>query len=277
MLASCVEAGNGDDSKAVSDVSETSVVSTEESSTEDKKEYIKNIADFIVKADKHGDYYIEKYNGSDAYIEIPSRDSEGHAIMMVYTDTFIGCDFIKGIKIGDGITSVGIDYNFERDKGAGYKDEYTSGTGFCGCTSLEELIIPDSVVYFGTMSGTNITELTIPKNLESIGWGSFAYNKSLKKLVYENPDYDLDVDELAGCYALEELVLPANLTGLDRGAIKTCTGLKTLYLPDGYRGFPMFLPTGCTYYVKKDSVAHKTLVEYNNTDGYTKLTFEVVD
>ncbi len=55
MLASCVEAGNGDDSEAVSDVSETSVVSAEESSPEDKKVYVINIAYFTVNADKNGD------------------------------------------------------------------------------------------------------------------------------------------------------------------------------------------------------------------------------
>lgn len=274
MLTSCVEDDNN--SKEPSDTPESAVVSTEESSTEDKKEYVKNIADFGVNLDKYGDYYIEAYYGNDPYVEIPS-EYYGNPIKMVYKHTFVRCDFIKGIKIGDGIISVGIDCNLEASEWKDFKVNLIGGNGFCGCKSLEELIIPDSVLYSSPIIDTNIVELTLPKNFESIGWASFAYNKSLKKLVYENPDYDLDVDELAGCYALEELVLPANLTGLDRGAIKTCTGLKTLYLPDGYRGFPMFLPTGCTYYVKKDSVAHKTLVEYNNTDGYTKLTFEVVD
>lgn len=119
--------------------------------------------------------------------------------------------------------------------------------------------------------------MTIPKNVISLGWGSFGTNKSLKKVVFENPDYELDIDEFLGCDALEELILPANLTALPRGAITWCKALKTLYLPDGYNYEPMFLPSGCTFYVKKDSTAHQTLVEYNNRDGYDVLNFEVIE
>ena len=105
-------------SEAVSDVSaeeismesfgeESGVMSgAEESSEEEFFEYVENISDYTVMTDSSGNCYVEKYNGSDKYITVPS-EYDGKPIVSVSPFAFEGCD-IEGIVFSEGIKDIGI-------------------------------------------------------------------------------------------------------------------------------------------------------------------------
>ncbi len=282
LLPSCQKTDE-DVSKDVSAVSEpTAIVSDGESSaieenskTEDKEqhEYVKNDFDYTVVEDEYGQKFIEKYNGSDPYIIVPNYLRGPGTVVGIYPDAFEGCDFIKGIKLENGFRFVGVRGDIDR---IGFSEELWCSHGFCGCTSVEELELSIGIKYLAPVTGTNIEELTIPANIHLLSWGTFQSNKKLKKVVFLGTDTKIDLDCFGDCDALEELELPIGLTSLPRGAISSCTSLKKLRLPDGFCSEPMWLPIGCTYYVVEGTAAHKTMLEYNNTEGYTHLNVVVL-
>lgn len=263
--------------------------SAEESSAEEvstavkpQHNYVCNLSDFTYERDKYGDWFILKYNGHDEYVEVPgfikTEEWGNQHVGGIHPDAFAGCDFIKGIKLDVGISSFGLSVNYSRDEHTN-DPEKDMRDGFCSCTSLEELILPErGLRYCGYIMGTNITELIIPEGpLGGPGWGWLSNNKKLKRVVYEGSNFRIDLDELSGCSALEEVILPSNCEWVPRGAINyDITTLKELFLPDNYSYTPMFLPKNVVYYVMEGSKAEKTLKEYNADDMFDPVQYKVL-
>ena len=205
MLTACAHDNDVSDvpeSKTESSVesSEAAESSAEESSEPESKQYVENIADYTVETDKNGELMITKYNGHDPYIIIPS-EYEGKPITTVYCTTLLDCDFIKGIKVSEGITCVDKDEVYvENDKIVEF--------GFCGCTSYEELMLPTTLEVLGNLS----------------------HSKKLKKIVVPE-GIMLDNYQFFGCTALETVVLPDDLTSIGIKAFVGCDSLKEISLP----------------------------------------------
>ncbi|MDO4414655.1 MAG: leucine-rich repeat protein, partial [Erysipelotrichaceae bacterium] len=140
---------------------------------------------------------------------------------------------------------------------------------FSGCTSLTELILPESVTKLGArmIQGTGISSITVPKGVTDAGHGN-AYNsangeyenfgpfdgvKELKEVIFEEgmkvipayicasaaiervtlPDSVTSIGNYAFhyCESLEGVNLPANLTGIGYYAFSRCTSLAEISLP----------------------------------------------
>lgn len=289
-----ISSGESIPEEVSSDESTAEESSAEESSAEEvstavkpQHNYVCNLSDFTYERDKYGDWFILKYNGHDEYVEVPGfiktegEDDGGRGkqhVEGIHPDAFAGCDFIKGIKLDIGIRSFGISANYSRDEYIPDPDRDIRD-GFCSCTSIEELILPErGLRYCGYICGTNITELIIPEGpLGGPGWGWLSNNKKLKRVVYEGSNFNLDLHELSGCIALEEVILPSNCEWVPRGAINyDITTLKELFLPDNYSYTPMFLPKNVVYYVMEGSKAEKTLKEYNADDMFDPVQYKVL-
>lgn len=284
-----ISSGESIPEEVSSDESTAEESSAEESSAEEvsnavkpQHNYVCNLSDFTYERDKYGDWFILKYIGHDEYVEVPgfikTEEGSNEHVEGIHPDAFAGCDFIKGIKLDVGIRSFGRSVNYSRDEHNPDPEGDNRG-GFCGCTSIEELFLPEyGLRVCGYITGTNLTELIIPEGpVCGAGWGSFAENKKLKRVVYEGSSYSLDLYELSGCSALEEVILPSNCKWVPRDAIDyDITTLKELFLPDNYDYTPMFLPKNVVYYVMEGSKAEKTLKEYNADDSNYPVNYKVL-
>ena len=232
--------------------------SREESSEEELSEYVENISDYTVMTDSSGNCYVEKYNGSDKYITVPS-EYDGKPIISVSPFAFEGCD-IEGIVFSEGIKEIGIRREPSLDMG---------GTGVCGSLTVTTVKLPSSLEALGYMMGSQIREITLPAKLRGINQGTFSGCKQLERVEFLGENTEIGEQAFWDCTALSELILPKGLSWLPRGAISGCTSLKSLTLPDTYKGEPMFLPNDITYIVRRGSVAEKTLAAYNAGDLVT--------
>lgn len=239
----------------------------EESSEEEFFEYVENISDYTVMTDSSGSCYVEKYNGSDKYITVPS-EYDGKPIVSVSPFAFEGCD-IEGIVFSEGIKEIGIRREPSLDMG---------GTGVCGSLTVTTVKLPSSLEALGYMMGSQIREITLPAKLRGINQGTFSGCKQLERVEFLGENTGIGEQAFWDCTALSELILPKGLSWLPRGAISGCTSLKSLTLPDTYKGEPMFLPKDITYIVRRGSVAEKTLADYNAGDwGTTPIKYTVTD
>lgn len=255
MLTACAHDND------VSDVPESRTESSAESSAEESmieessepevKQYVENIADYTVETDENGELMITKYNGHDPYIIIPS-EYDGKPITTVYCTTLLDCDFIKGIKVSEGITWVDKDEVYvESDKIVEF--------GFCGCKTYEELTLPSTLEHIGSLEHSeNLKEIVIPDGVEGLELGAFYGCASLERVVLPQSMTTISGNCFTSCTSLTELVLPEKLEAIAKAAFSG-TAITEFRLPDTMEhvyGAPF--PKGAKVYMSK-ALAEKTL------------------
>lgn len=234
---------NSFESSAVSSVSaeesseqaENSEVS-EESSEAAEKNYVENIDDYTVIVNEKGEQCISKYNGDDPYIIVPA-EYDGKPIVEVLSETFDKCNFIRGIKVSEGIV------NF------GFIDE--SSDFNTKCTSIEEITLPSTLKSCGDFSTcSKLKEIVLPKSITVIGNGAFYGCSSLERAIMPGVK-DLPLDAFCGCTKLKELVLAEDHEGFGRKALID-TAITELHLPDTFHvSAPGCFPQNCKLYMSE--------------------------
>ncbi len=114
---------------------------------------------------------------------------------------------------------------------------------FSGCTSLKTFEIPDTVtyIYASAFSSSGIEEITIPSSVLTIEDSVFRNCKSLKKVIFENPNIQLVAQNINGpidatnifmdCSNLTDVTLPEKLGKIPSQTFSGCTSLKSIRIP----------------------------------------------
>ena len=150
--------------------------------------------------------------------------------------------YIKKVKIADGITSVGL-YSFAN---CDYLTEVIIADSvvsigdcvFSDCSSLKNILIPEGVTRIGVAAFSNCTSLEsiiIPNSVTEIGspdfWGAgstFADCDSLKKIVLSQALSNIAESTFQGCSALTEIEIPDSVTGIGSNAFQDCISLASV-------------------------------------------------
>lgn len=105
---------------------------------------------------------------------------------------------------------------------------YGAGMGL----SIEEIIIPDSVIIIGDNAFENcklLKSVKFSKNLESIGYRAFGYCNKLQYLDIPDSVTYIKEDAFIGCSNLKSIKLGTNIEELETGIFYDCENLKDLY------------------------------------------------
>ena len=78
----------------------------------------------------------------------------------------------------------------------------------------------------------NITSITIPNTVTTIGMGAFAYCTSLASIEIPNSVTSVSEGAFAGCSSLTSIVIPDSVTSIDDYAFTGCTSLTSITIPD---------------------------------------------
>ncbi|HIU98237.1 MAG TPA: leucine-rich repeat domain-containing protein [Candidatus Limadaptatus stercoripullorum] len=161
--------------------------------------------DGIVFTNIGGSYSVTGYEGTPTVVVIPET-YEGLPVTSIDDDTFIYCDSLTSVTIGNSVTSIG-------------------GGAFSSCTSLTSVTIPNGVTSIGdyAFSGCDsLTSVTIPNGVTSIG--NYAFYS---------------------CDSLTSITIPDSVTSIGGGAFSGCTSLTSVTIGNGVTSIGIYAFEGC--------------------------------
>lgn len=129
----------------------------------------------------------------------------------------INGETVTEAKIPDGITEI-------------------KSYAFCGCKSIERVILPESVTSVGSeafFSCSSLTSINIPDGVSYIGEMAFCECEALGEISL--PDKVTYIRDLTfcGCTSLTSVSIADTVTSIGNRAFFHCTALKEIFLPSG--------------------------------------------
>ena len=120
---------------------------------------------------------------------------------------------------------------------------------FGGCSSVEEVSLPDSVksIGYGAFDGcTKLTSLRLPAGLTQLGCDAFRNCISLRSVAIPAGVRTLPAGTFAGCTGLQTVTLPDGLEQIETDAFANCTSLTLLDIPESVKLLQSNALGGCT-------------------------------
>lgn len=172
--------------------------------------------------------------------------------------------------------------------GRTYKVVAIGDHAFSECTSLGNIIIPQSVesIGFGAFSYSNISEISLPDNLKSIGAAAFR-DSDIKEIIIPESVKDIETTIFANCRKLQKVqILTKQIDGIPDNTFDGCSSLKEVNLPSSvkYLGKSAFydtqsleqldIPSSCTE-IGSNCFYYSGLTYIKIPDGVTELKGEM--
>ena len=176
------------------------------------------------------------------------------------------------VTIPEGVTSIG-------------------DRAFYTCTGLTEITIPEGVASIGDRAfagyytfgdGTertvnmNLTSVSLPNSLTSIGGGAFQYCTKLESVVIPDGVTDIESGTFSGCESLQSISIPDSVTAIGGSAFSGCKSLKSIAIPDGVTRIDGFAFVACESLesvVIPGTVTEIGNVAFNNGDHIKDVYF----
>ena len=161
------------------------------------------IYNYIIESDTKND---EKFKGivliewlSKSAKQVNMNDIEElKKVGKIYYEAFKNCNSLESIRLSDNI-------------------EYIDSEAFRSLTNLKVVILSAHLkeIASNAFRNTDIKEITIPKNVRTIGSMAFAYCKNLETVIFESDNPDI-----------------FDYQRRDDGIFAECKKLKNIYVPD---------------------------------------------
>ena len=184
-------------------------------------------------------------------------------------------DGLKLISVPEGLKSYTIK---EGTKVIGYY--YIGCIGaFNGCTSLQSLVIPDSVTKIGwnAFSGCkSLQSVVIPDSVTEIGSSAFYGCESLQSVVIPDGVTEIGKSAFEDCSSLQSVVIPDGVTYIGVRAFSSCTSLQSVIIPDGVTEIGWNAFSGCTSLQSIAIPNRVTEIGWNAFSGCTSLQSVVI-
>lgn len=170
-----------------------------------------------------GDHTFSVINDKNFYLDyITYTIDEGHLVVTGYDQ--------EGFK---GAAKMASRVSFD---GNTYETLGIENAAFLGNKNLTSLTIPNTVTTIGNSAFagcSGLTSLIIPDNVTRIGNYAFSACSGLTSLTLGKGITEIDNGTFAGCKGLTSVVIPDNVTKIDNGAFRGCSALTSLTLGKG--------------------------------------------
>lgn len=167
---------------------------------------------------------------------------------------------LQSITIPDTVTSIGGGAFENCDKLAeiNFPDSLTAIEGeyaFARCKALTEIVLPKNLETIGLRvfyECVNLQKVVLPEGLKAIKDFAFGYCTSLSDVTLPSSLVELDACAFGGCTSLEKINIPAGLTSVlatgnyAYGPFEGCSALKTVTFGEGITRIPNWLFYKCS-------------------------------
>ncbi|MBE7090585.1 MAG: hypothetical protein E7363_01565 [Clostridiales bacterium] len=134
-------------------------------------------------------------------------------------------------------------------KGTTYAVTSIGGGAFYNCTSLTEIVIPNSVTSIGSSAFrycTSLTEIVIPNSVTSIGYYAFYNCTSLTEIVIPKGVTSIGDEAFSSCSSLTEIVIPNSVTSIGYRAFEYCSSLTEIVIPNSVTSIGYYAFVSCS-------------------------------
>ena len=115
-------------------------------------------------------------------------------------------------------------------------------------SNLTSITIPDSVTSIGSWAFTycdGLTSITIPNSVRNIEDYTFAYSHSLTSITIPNSVTSIGIETFSCCDSLTSITIPNSVTSIEDGAFRECINLKSITIPDSVTSIGSWAFTYC--------------------------------
>ncbi len=211
-------------------------------SLEKEAESISDEKDFVYSTDNEEEIemnLIKEYVGKASAIVLPKTESMGK--LYEAQPFFKYPEYVKKVIFNENVNFIG--------NGA-----------FMGCTNLEEIHIPEHVIFLG-----------YSLNPKDLGYSSvFSGCDKLKKVVFDADSLNGDIESrdglFKGCISLKEVQLSNHMHSIDRSMFEGCTSLEEIALPDSVTVIAQNAFKGCTN-LKRVVFSHPVAIHPSAFEG----------
>lgn len=204
---------------------------------------------------------------------------------------------VNGDHLSD-LTSIHYSSDFLRTEGHSYCPNLRTVTFENGiedigmyteCTSLQSIVIPDSVTWLRPMvfgGCKSLTSIKLPNGITAIPNGAFMDCASLTNIVIPDSVKTIkndmsggsgdDCTVFRGCTSLKSVTLPASLEALPYDAFDGCSALEEVTLPAGIGYLPRFM--GCTslkriHIISQSQMFNSITLDFSNVPALEEVDF----
>jgi hypothetical protein len=157
-----------------------------------------------------------------------------------------------------------------------------ANNGFTEFTQMTSITIPNSVITIGSgaFNGcTGLTEITIPNSVTSIGNGAFYGCTGLTEITIPNSVTTIGDGAFYGCTGLTSITIPNSVTTIGLGAFWDCTSLTSVIFdsPSSLTSIGVHAFAGCTSLTEITIPNSVTVIGAGAFWGCTGLTSVIFD
>ena len=234
-----------------------------------------------------------KYSGAIVIPEKITYDGTEYRVTSIGNIAFRYCTGLTSVTIGNSVTSIGA---------SAFGDSYNltsitipnsvtniESSAFYNCSGLTSVHITDleawckisfrdnlsNPLYYAHhlyMNGSEITNLTIPNSVTSIGQYAFERCSGLTSITIPNSVTSIGHNAFEGCSGLTSITIPNSVTSIGLEAFERCSGLTSITIPNSVTSIGHNAFEGCSGLTSITIPNSVTSIENSSFKGCSGLT-----
>ncbi|MBQ7554492.1 MAG: leucine-rich repeat protein [Bacteroidaceae bacterium] len=125
----------------------------------------------------------------------------------------------------------------------------------------------------GMFRGQNISEVTLPESIVSIGGLAFSGCPNLRSIIIPETVTNIGYYAFTGCVSLDNVIIPNSVTAIGKEAFENCSGMKSVRVSEGITSIEYATFKGCSSLTFIEIPQGVTSIGNNAFNGCRKLDF----